>query len=227
MDFLKMIADKLNEGREYGAAVKLANAIGYKPPVVSEWVKGKKAPGPDAVAHMAKALKMPERDIKAFFPARYPAAAIGASAVSDIKPEDLQAVEVNNVPVVGYISSAYFKTCSFGSNTYVMEELLVKTTRGMNVKALKISGGMYEPEFHKDEYVLVAVGALHEQGGLVLAKVGDEYTIAYVTTRGQDAVLTSCDAAHTERRLKCKDLHIVGPILPDVVRKRAPSFFKK
>jgi SOS-response transcriptional repressor LexA len=225
MTFLKFIAAKFNDGQAYGAPARLAEAIGYTAVIAQEWARGAKAPGPEAVKLIAKAASVPEDEIKAFFPKRY--LPQGDPAAPGIAEKDLQSVAVESVPVVGFIGTPWFDTCSFSNDTYIMEELLVKMTKGARVKALKVVGSVLEPEARDGEYVLIAVGGLYEQGGLVLVKYKEKYSVVFLNIHGEDALLISCDPGHVVKRVKTKDLQVIGPVLPDIIRKRAPITFKK
>lgn len=221
MTFLKLIADKLNEGREYGAAIKLAKAIKYKGPAISDWVKGKKAPGPEAVKLIAKAIKEPEAAIKAYFPARYPAAAYGAPK-SEYGPH-LAETKTQSVPVIGTVSTEYF-SCSLVVNSSM--EVLTMPVRG-NVVALRVVGEALEPEAHDGDIILVEKGTPPAWGELALVRVDAKmFTIKNVYVQGEMVTLQSANAKYKDMERPIKDLEIIGRV-PEVVSRKAPKPFKR
>lgn len=223
MQFKEMLK-RWNNGLAKGAVGKFADVVGVSPMTVSRWTKGTSRVDEPMQSKVAEELGVTVQQLMDCFPQR-----MAASRTAEPRSTDgfyLEDASAAAVPVVGYISSYYFDTCSFESDAYIMEELLVKTHRG-KVKALKVVGDILGPALRDGQYALVAIGGICPPGELALVKLDDKYALMYLEVSGQDVTLRTCDNTHKVIRKKTKDLQIIGPVLPDVVTKRAPSPFKK
>jgi SOS-response transcriptional repressor LexA len=225
---LKELIIKHHKGREENAfkdfAAELNTGIGN----ISHWACGRRSPSDVWRVKMAKILKIDVPALDKII--EETAKQYSRSAHSASEPQagysTLPTVPTTEIPVIGFMSTEYFTTCSFEENYNATEVLIVMTTPGVKLKAIKVVGDAMEPECRDGGHLLVAVGAICEDGILSIVKIDGQYTAKNLYIRGDKAILDSENPKYKRREVPLKDLHIVGPV-PYTCEKKAPKPFKK
>lgn len=221
------ILKKYNGGLLRGAPAKLADNLGKTRSTISRIIDGEMKL-PEALApKMAKALGVTVPELETALRSRNQVAHGTAEAgPSGQYGHSLPEVPTTDIPVIGFISSEYFTTCSFEDNYNATEVLTVMTTPGVKLKAIKVVGDVMEPECKDGGHLLVAPGSICEDGILSIVKIDGQYTAKNLYIRGNKAILDSENPKYKRREVPLKDLQIIGPV-PYDCRKKAPKPFKK
>lgn len=134
-----------NGGKKYGANRRFAEAVGRSEGLVSEWIKGTRAPGPDALARMAEVLKCSIAELSA------PGTSIiaeGSGSYGAATPAVVQ------VPVVGRVSASGVDFDPDAAPSGYAPFPMFAPRRG-KLYALRVSGDSMEPDVRDGGFVII------------------------------------------------------------------------
>lgn len=204
MNFPKLVADRLNKGRAYGAPAKLAEAIGYSKVTTSEWVRGDSAPGEEALPLLAKVLGVTEQEIKAFFPQRYGTAA----GISNIPAQVPEIVE--NLEVLGVVSGETFKEPF--EDAFPIDSLPIpyRPRPGQKRYGLRISGDCMAPKAKDGDYAIVVTTNYVPEGETGVICYDGECTLKKIHYDGEFLDLIPHNKEYKPLRVKASRARIIG-----------------
>lgn len=206
MTFIKLIADKLNGGREYGAPSKLAKKIKYSSVVAQEWARGTRAPGPEAIPLIAKALGITDDEVKACFPHRY-----GSTAAQEPHKEYPPPPEiVESIPVIGVVSGSIFKEPF--EDAFALDTLPIpyRPKPGQRRYALRISGDCMAPKARDGDFAIIVTTPYVPEGETGVICMGDECTLKKIHYDGEYLELKPHNPDYKAIRVKASMARIVG-----------------